>query len=259
MKNHSEFMYEEEDMMMPVVGAPDRTEPLKNILHPPALFNYAPEVKVSERISELYSEDLDPRSLAINRQAFDEEFFKEWSSSGDKEPSEILVWNKTPTLVDIQMHTHKHRRAAADAGFDVDKVLKFDRTGFKPAGPLEQASEELLRMAAAGNCKGVEELLNTGKVHPDVADKNGHTALIAATVNWHQDIINVLLNQGANVNQLSDEGVSVLAAGTVFYYPSERFVRNIAERNILIEPLVQCVSMCQCVRYYESLCCENKR
>ena len=41
---------------------------------------------------------------------------------------------------------------------------------------------ELIKMAAAGNFLRVEELLNGGTVHPDVADKQGHTALIGATV-----------------------------------------------------------------------------
>ena len=41
---------------------------------------------------------------------------------------------------------------------------------------------ELIKMAAAGNFLHVEELLNCGTVHPDVADKQGHSALIGATV-----------------------------------------------------------------------------
>ena len=61
-------------------------------------------------------------------------------------------------------------------------MLKFDRSGFKPCGPLELASMELIKMAAAGNFLHVEELLNCGTVHPDVADKQGHSALIGATV-----------------------------------------------------------------------------
>lgn len=42
-------------------------------------------------------------------------------------------------------------------------------------------------------------------------------------VNWQTDVINVLLNNGANVNQLNDEGCSALSAGTIFFYPVEGF------------------------------------
>lgn len=61
-------------------------------------------------------------------------------------------------------------------------MLKFVRKGFNDSGVLEQASEELIKMAATGNAQRVEELLSFGNVHPDVADRNGFTALIAATV-----------------------------------------------------------------------------
>ncbi|XP_070173269.1 ankyrin repeat and MYND domain-containing protein 1-like isoform X2 [Littorina saxatilis] len=239
MADHPQFEYYPEDMTVPVEPKPDRIQSVKNVLEPPAMFNYSPEVKVADRISELYSEDLDPRSLAVNRQAFDEEFFKDIPLSEEPEPLTLKVWNKSPMLVNIQMHIHEHRRAANSVGFNVEKVLKFDRSGFKSRGPLEQASEELIKMAAAGNFLRVEELLNSGTVHPDVADKEGHTALIGATVNWHQDTINVLLNHGADVNQLNNEGVSALAAGTIFYYPVESFHYNIAERYMEKPPAVE--------------------
>lgn len=62
----------------------------------------------------------------------------------------------------------------------------------------------------------------------------------ALQVNCHRDVINCLLDNGANVNKLNDEGLSVLAACHVLFYTKHTWKDNIAE-NIPDENLFNCI------------------
>lgn len=66
--------------------------------------------------------------------------------------------------------------------WDVAAVLAMNRDHFGPKGPLELGSERLIREASLGDLQNVQHILRDGKVHPDVGDVSGYSALIAATV-----------------------------------------------------------------------------
>jgi ankyrin repeat protein len=56
------------------------------------------------------------------------------------------------------------------------------------------------------------------QVYVDVCDSRGLTALHFATYNVHINVVNVLLDFGANVNQFSDDGLTPLAIAFLLYY-----------------------------------------
>lgn len=75
-----------------------------------------------------------------------------------------------------------HRLEAESLSWDVGAVLSLNRDQFGPKGPLEVLSEQLILRASLGELQAVSKLIQTGLVHPDVADSRGNTALIVATV-----------------------------------------------------------------------------
>ncbi|XP_077462771.1 ankyrin repeat and MYND domain-containing protein 1-like isoform X4 [Stigmatopora argus] len=127
--------------------------------------------------------------------------------------------NSLPLQVRILAHIHKHRRQAETLDWDVDAVLSLKRQRFGPKGQLEVTSELLIQQASIGKGPAILKFLLDGLVHPDVADSQGHTALIAATVNCHNDVIQLLLDLGADIDKVNCEGMSALSVCHVLYYP----------------------------------------
>ncbi|XP_077987266.1 ankyrin repeat and MYND domain-containing protein 1-like [Glandiceps talaboti] len=184
---------------------------------------------------------VDLHTLTYDKVEYDDVFYGENETNGSDDDDEvdndadngvITALNNTPSHMDMQRHMYKHKGRQHTVTFDVNQILKGDRDGFGPKGPIELASETFIHAACCGDHKTVYSLLSEGEVDVNVADKDGNTALLATAVNMHKDVINCLLDHGADVNKLSDEGVSAVAACHVFFYPITSFLYNIAERYL---------------------------
>ncbi|MEQ2269416.1 hypothetical protein XENORESO_004257 [Xenotaenia resolanae] len=180
----------------------------------------------------------------------------------EREPLSTL-----PLQVRMQAHIHRHRLQAENIGWDVAAVLSLNRDSFGPKGHLEVSSERIIQCSFRGELQAVSQILQTGLVYPDVADSQGQTALIAATVtspnlnfppstsrmqsypfcsspnhfalyfciftfqvNCHDEVIHLLLDVGADIDKLNSEGMSALAVCHVLYYPFQSL------HTTLIEP-----------------------
>nr|XP_060484202.1 ankyrin repeat and MYND domain-containing protein 1-like isoform X3 [Panthera onca] len=109
-------------------------------------------------------------------------------------------------------------------------ILEGDRSGFAHHGPKEQLSKEMILRAEEGDYDWIYRILRDDLASADVADAKGYTVLAAATVHCHTDIVNLLLDSGADVNRYTDEGLTPLSMCFLLYYPSTSFKPNIAER-----------------------------
>ena len=88
--------------------------------------------------------------------------------------------------------------------FDVDAIMsKCSRSQFPPCpGELEKQSLSLIEAASTGDLDTVYQILRTGRVDCNVCDDHGNFALLGAAINCHTEIVNLLLDAGANVNQV---------------------------------------------------------
>ncbi|XP_078306797.1 ankyrin repeat and MYND domain-containing protein 1 isoform X11 [Panthera onca] len=146
----------------------------------------------------------------------------------DEEP--WFIKNETPLMVKIQKQTYKYRNKKAHTSWNMGAILEGDRSGFAHHGPKEQLSKEMILRAEEGDYDWIYRILRDDLVSADVADAKGYTVLAAATVHCHTDIVNLLLDSGADVNRYTDEGLTPLSMCFLLYYPSTSFKPNIAER-----------------------------
>ncbi|XP_060689937.1 ankyrin repeat and MYND domain-containing protein 1 [Hemiscyllium ocellatum] len=175
----------------------------------------------------IYSTDADhlPLTRSYTKEG-DRYFFQKEELGDEDETVKLPIVNQTPLLVQMQIHIYRHRHAEAMLSWDVAAVIAGNRKGFGPKGPLECSSEQLITAAGEGNQETVLKILKTNLVNADVADVNGHFSLIGAAAVCNDSIINLLLDNGANVNKLNNEGVSALNYSCIHYYPSGCFLHN---------------------------------
>lgn len=120
--------------------------------------------------------------------------------------------------------------------FDSSSSLDI-RSSFPNPGPLENASLSLFEYSYNGQEKDVRDLLMQQSVYVDVCDSYGLTALHFATYNGYINVINTLLDFGANVNQLCDDGLTPLSLAFLLYYGNNpQQTRNFALEHI--DPII---------------------
>lgn len=103
------------------------------------------------------------------------------------------------------------------------------RSSFPSPGPLEKSSLNLFEYSFNGDENQVRDILMERSVYVDVCDCHGLTSLHFSVYNGHIKVLNTLLDFGANVNQLSDDGLTALSLAFLLYYGNNpQQTRNLA-------------------------------
>ncbi|XP_043860964.1 ankyrin repeat and MYND domain-containing protein 1 [Dromiciops gliroides] len=171
---------------------------------------------------------------ASSKKDFDFYFFVPKFPVFDDEDEPWFVINQTPLLLKIQKHACRFRHSQSPFSRSINDIMNGNRSNFGHRGPKERVAKELIMKAEKGDYDRVYEILRDDLALADVGDGKGFTALAGATIHCHNAIINLLLDNGANVNVCTDEGVTPLCICFILYYPMEMFKPNIAERNLEI-------------------------
>ncbi|XP_006875283.1 PREDICTED: ankyrin repeat and MYND domain-containing protein 1 [Chrysochloris asiatica] len=148
----------------------------------------------------------------------------------DEEP--WFITNETPLMVRVQKQTYKFRNKKAYTSWNMAAIMQGDRSSFAHHGPKERLAREMILKAENGDHHWIDGILRDNLASPDVADAKGYTVLAAAAVHCQMQIINLLLDSGADVNKCSDEGLTPLSMCFLLYYPTGAFKPNIAERTL---------------------------
>lgn len=109
------------------------------------------------------------------------------------QPFKVLAWNNTPSCMSMQQHILRHQFADSRAavGFDVAELIRCEGRSDEAATILELRSLQFLKLSMENDIPQMKSMLENERIHPDVADSRGFTALLGATVSpW---LVSVLI------------------------------------------------------------------
>jgi hypothetical protein len=164
----------------------------------------------------------------------------------------IEVLNTTRNLIEIFKHTEKYSSFGSIVkekyGLDLS-IFEGNHLNRKDPGSLETASVDFLQACIDQNLEKMKSLKSL--VNINVCDNEGLNALLIAVVRTalsflkksntnnffflkikcNIETINFLLDNGANVNHILDNGLTALMICVIRYYTSEKFLPNTALKH----------------------------
>ncbi|KAG5887190.1 hypothetical protein JTB14_016676 [Gonioctena quinquepunctata] len=130
---------------------------------------------------------------------------------------ELLAWNNEKLLTDMLKHSFLHRESERLVTFKVSEILGGQRTATLYIGYHETSCRNFLVECNSGEVSKVIEYLRKHNVNVNVTDASGNSGLFYAVAKYRSDVIRMLVNFGANLDQMNDEGLTPLNLSILCY------------------------------------------
>ncbi|KAF7283008.1 hypothetical protein GWI33_001595 [Rhynchophorus ferrugineus] len=124
--------------------------------------------------------------------------------------TELCSWNNEQTMIDIQKHCFKNRNFEDMVNFNVGHVLFGKRKELGNVADYENMCQTFLVACSKGNKHVIAESL-AANVHPNLCDAKGNNGIFYASTENQLEVIPLLVNYGANLDQINDECLTPLA------------------------------------------------
>ncbi|XP_047018886.1 ankyrin repeat and MYND domain-containing protein 1-like [Helicoverpa zea] len=127
------------------------------------------------------------------------------------------AWNNNKTLIHMMKHCFTHEFQRKDARVSLKNILSGPRKAFKPAGKHELDCRTILMAAYLGHIANVAQLINESDVMSDVSDLQGNSVIMYAACGDQPDIIQFLVEAGADVDAYNDACCTPLGIALLRY------------------------------------------
>lgn len=140
--------------------------------------------------------------------------------------TDILAWNNEPHFLDMIKHCFRHRHMEGKVSFGIEQLLKANRKCFHEYGVYEKACCYFLLFCSEGRELELLQLASDYVINPDLCDSRGNTGMLFGAARDRVTVINNLLNLGANVDSINDEGLTPLTVSILRYLATENKATN---------------------------------
>ncbi|CAG9864720.1 unnamed protein product [Phyllotreta striolata] len=140
--------------------------------------------------------------------------------------NQMMAWNNEALLVEMTKHSFVHRNTEYMVNFRVPSVLLGNRLGFMEIGQQEKLCYEYLEHCHSSTPLGVMRYLVDHKINVNVTDFKGNSGMFYAVINNKFEIIRTLIEFGANLDQINDDGVTPLGISILNYLSHKHKISN---------------------------------